>query len=60
MRAPVERHTLGQVFCPICTRTVPAELDLRGKRAKVADGERCPRCQSSLEVAVIVQIPEAA
>jgi hypothetical protein len=33
---------------------------LRGKRARVAAGERCPRCQSSLEVAVIVQIPEAA
>ncbi|MGB7759528.1 MAG: hypothetical protein WBL61_06850 [Bryobacteraceae bacterium] len=60
MRTFVESHTLGQVFCPICTHTVPAELDLRGKRAKVAEGQRCPRCQSPLEVAVIVQIPEAA
>ena len=60
MKALVESRTSGQVFCPICTHTVPAELDLRGKRAKVAVGERCPRCQSSLEVAVIVQIPEAA
>jgi len=60
MKAFVESHTLGQVFCPICTHTVPAELDLRGKGAKVAVGERCPRCQSSLEVAVIVQVPEAA
>jgi hypothetical protein len=48
------------VFCPICTHTVPAELDLRGKRAQVAAGERCPRCQATLEVAVIMQIPEAA
>jgi hypothetical protein len=60
MKVFVENHTSGQVFCPICTHTVPAELDLRGKRARVAAGERCPRCQSSLEVAVIVQIPEAA
>lgn len=60
MKALVESHTSGQVFCPICTHTVPAELDLRGKRARVAEGQRCPRCQSSLEVAVIVQIPEAA
>jgi hypothetical protein len=60
MTLRIETHALGQVFCPICTRTVPAELDLRGKRAQVAVGERCPRCQSSLEVAVIVQIPEAA
>jgi hypothetical protein len=60
MKAPVVSHTSGLVYCPICTRTVPAELDLRGRRAKVAAGERCPRCQSSLEVAAIVQIPEAA
>jgi hypothetical protein len=60
MKTFAENHTLGQVFCPICTHTVPAELDLRGKRARVVVGERCPRCQSSLEVAVIVQIPEAA
>ncbi len=60
MQALVERHSLGQVYCPICTHTVPAELDLRGKRARVVEGQRCPRCQSPLEVAVIVQIPEAA
>ena len=60
MKALVERHALGQVYCLICTHTVPAELDLRGERARVAVGQRCPRCQSSLEVAVIVQIPEAA
>jgi len=53
-------HTLGQVYCPICTHTVPAEIDLRGKRASVAAGQRCPRCGSTLEVAMIVQIPEAA
>jgi len=60
MKTFAESHTSGQVFCPICTHTVPAELDLRGRRAKVAVGQCCPRCQSSLEVAVIVQIPEAA
>jgi hypothetical protein len=60
MKAPVASHIYGQVFCPICTHTVPAQLDLRGKRAEVAAGERCPRCQASLEVAVILQIPEAA
>jgi len=60
MKAFVEGHTLGQVHCPICTHTVPAEIELRAKHAKVASGQRCPRCQSSLEVAVIVQIPKAA
>jgi transposase-like protein len=63
MKAVVEINAnamKGQVHCPICTHTVPAEVDLRGKRAKVAAGQRCPRCASSLDVAVVIQIPEAA
>jgi uncharacterized Zn finger protein (UPF0148 family) len=60
MKAMVASRTAGEVYCPICTHRVAAELDLRGKRARVAAGERCPRCQAPLEVAVIVQIPEAA
>jgi hypothetical protein len=39
---------------------VPADIDLKGRRARVAPGQRCPRCSSSLDVAVVVQIPEAA
>ena len=60
MKALVENHTKGQVHCPICTHTVPAEIDFRGKYVRVAEGQRCPRCKSSLDVAVIVTIPEAA
>ena len=60
MKALIDNVTVGQVHCPICTHTVPAELDLSGKRPRVATGQKCPRCSSSLDVAVIVQIPEAA
>jgi transposase-like protein len=60
MKALAQNHTKGQVHCPICTHTVPAELDLRGKYARVAKGQRYPRCGSSLDVAVVIQIPEAA
>ena len=60
MKALIENGTKGQVHCPICTHTEPAELDLRGKYARVAPGQRCPRCKSSLDVAVIIVIPEAA
>jgi len=60
MKALIENRTLGQVHCPICTHTVPAEIDLRGKQPRVVAGQRCPRCGCSLEVAVIVQVPEAA
>jgi hypothetical protein len=53
-------HMKGQAHCPICTHTVPAEIDLTGKAPRVAEGQRCPRCSASLEVAVVVHIPEAA
>ena len=60
MKAFVEKHIFGQVHCPICTHTVPADIDLKGKSPRVAAGQKCGRCGSSLDVAVIVQIPEAA
>ena len=60
MKTAIESHIQGMAHCPICTHTVPAEIDLKGKYARVAAGQKCPRCGSSLEVAVVVQIPEAA
>jgi len=60
MKALGENHIKGQVHCPICTHTVAADIDLKGRYARVAPGQRCPRCSSSLDVAVVVQIPEAA
>jgi endogenous inhibitor of DNA gyrase (YacG/DUF329 family) len=60
MKALSENHIKGQVHCPICTHTVAADIDLKGRYARVAPGQKCPRCSSSLDVAVVVQIPEAA
>jgi hypothetical protein len=60
MKAFSDDRTLGRVHCPICTHTVPAEIDFRGKEPRVAPGQRCPRCRASLDVAVLVQVPEAA
>jgi hypothetical protein len=62
MKVMMESHTRGQVLCPICTHTVPAEVDLKGKQkiARVSLGQRCQRCGSSLDVAVVVEIPQAA
>ena len=60
MKAITESHLKGAAHCPMCTHTVPAEVDLKGKRPRVASGQQCPRCGSSLDVAVVVQIPEAA
>ena len=60
MKALVDHQTKGQAHCPICTHTVPAEIDLKPKYPRVEPGQRCPRCSSSLDVAVVIQIPEAA
>jgi hypothetical protein len=60
MKTLLERHIQGLAHCPMCTHTVPADIDLRGRSARVAAGQKCPRCGASLEVAVVVQIPEAA
>ena len=60
MKTFVDNYTKGQAHCPICTHTVPADIDMKGKYIRVAAGQKCPRCKSSLDVAVVVQIPEAA
>jgi hypothetical protein len=60
MKLFVENHTQGLAHCPICTHTVAAEIDLRGKYPRVTSGQKCPRCRSALDVAAVIQIPEAA
>jgi transposase-like protein len=60
MKALTEDRTKGQVYCPICTHTVPADIDIKGRSMRVVQGQRCPRCQATLNVAVIVQVPQAA
>jgi predicted nucleic acid-binding Zn ribbon protein len=60
MKTLMERHTEGLAHCPICTHTVPAAIERVGKTPRVVPGSKCPRCGSSLEVAVVIQVPEAA
>jgi hypothetical protein len=61
MKAMVEKQIDGQALCPICTHTVPAHVSMvKGKNPRVAPGQKCPRCSASLDVAVVVRIPEAA
>jgi len=60
MRTFHDNRLKGEAHCPICTHTVEAEIDLKGKYARVAAGQKCPRCGSSLDVAAVVQVPEAA
>ena len=60
MKALIEKGISGQVHCPMCTHTVPAVIDILGKRVRVAPGQRCPRCAAPLDAAMVVQVLEAA
>lgn len=50
----------GFVHCPICTRAVSAEVEQLGKIVQVMPGQKCPRCSSTLDVAAVLQVLEAA
>jgi hypothetical protein len=50
----------GQVHCPICTRNVDAEVEQIGKKIRAVPGQKCPRCISTLDVAAVLQVLQAA
>lgn len=60
MKAPVAKAAEGHVHCPICTHTVPAAIEYVGKRVKVLSGQKCQRCQSSLDAAALLYVRQAA
>jgi hypothetical protein len=60
-----EKTMPAQVYCPICTHTVPAEvIELSGglrrhPKMVVAPGQKCSRCWTSLDAASIVRIEDS-
>jgi len=55
------RVSRGAVYCPICTHTVEVEILTNGRMARVRDGQKCPRCGSSIGSAhVLSQLDRAA
>ncbi|MEX2262322.1 MAG: hypothetical protein WD696_10240 [Bryobacteraceae bacterium] len=57
---PVDKQSKAQVYCPICTHTVPADAEITGRKAKVLPGQKCARCSAALDAGFVVQILEAA
>lgn len=55
----VER-TKGLVHCPICTHRVEADVMIEGKRTYAVPKQKCPRCSSSLDAAVVLDLLIAA
>jgi hypothetical protein len=54
------REARGSVHCPLCTHTVPATVLLTARSAKVAPGQKCPRCNSSLDAGYVLHLRQAA
>ena len=48
------------VHCPSCTHNVNAEIEVVKKRVRVVPGQKCPRCRSALDAAVVLPQLEAA
>ena len=59
-KAIMRQQFKGQAHCPICTRTVGADVEQIGKVVRVVPGQKCPRCSATLDVAAVLQVLEAA
>ena len=60
MKIPIAEITRAHVHCPICTHTVPANVEVLAKRMKVVAGQKCARCHSSLDAAAVLYLAHAA
>ncbi|MGH9627859.1 MAG: hypothetical protein ACRD7E_05915 [Bryobacteraceae bacterium] len=58
--AGIKHEAKSTVYCPICTHTVEAMVTIAGKSAKVAPGQKCPRCTSSLDAGYVFRFDRAA
>ena len=57
---PASKTVRGVVHCPICTHSVPANVEYTAKRVKVIAGQKCQRCGSSLDAAALLYLQNAA
>ncbi len=61
IRTKAEARTFpGTAYCPICTHSVPATVLVSAREVKVAPGQKCPRCNSMLDVASVLHFTQAA
>lgn len=57
---PASKEAKGAVHCPMCTHTVEAMIVFNPRNARVAPGQKCPRCASSLDAAYVMRVDRAA
>jgi hypothetical protein len=54
------RETEGFAHCPMCTHTVPAQILTARKGAWVKPGQKCSRCNGTLDAAYVIRLNQAA
>jgi len=57
---PAVNEAQGFAYCPICTHTVQIRVLPAGRGQVVKPGEKCPRCNSPIDVAAVLRIAKAA
>jgi hypothetical protein len=57
---PLYRETDGAAHCLMCTHTVPAQILVTRKGFFVKPGQKCARCDSTLDAAYVVGLNQAA
>jgi hypothetical protein len=50
----------GEVYCPCCTHTVPANVVIQRRSASTVPHQKCPQCGSPLDAASVVFVERAA
>jgi len=60
MSDTVTQRYKAEVHCPICTHNVGADVEQLGRKIRVIPGQKCQRCASTLDVAAVVEVLEAA
>jgi predicted RNA-binding Zn-ribbon protein involved in translation (DUF1610 family) len=50
----------ARVCCPACTHNVAARAQLLRRQAFTVAGQKCPRCGSALDAAVVVYVEAPA
>lgn len=56
----IRREMNGIVHCPLCTHRVPAAVLVDRRSAAVKPGQRCARCNSSLDAGFVLRLERAA
>ncbi len=50
----------GKAYCYMCTHVVDARVLVAGRYVETKPGQRCPRCQASLNAGSVMEAAKAA